>query len=100
MNQLTVLFSKRFMYLNAATGQEVKPLIQMYLPELYSLIENETDVSIIYNVAYSYLVTQVVSIYNMVMELFGSDSMQNTMQMVNSVVKFGQNMLAMSQQRK
>jgi hypothetical protein len=88
------------MYLNAATGQEVKPLIQMYLPDLYSLIENETDVSVIYNVAYSYLVTQVVTIYNMVMELFGSDSMQNTMQLVNSVMKFGQNMLAMSQQRK
>lgn len=58
-----------FMYLNAATSQELKPLVGQYLPELYALIENETDLAIIFEIVTSYVVTQGLELYQIFMNL-------------------------------
>lgn len=57
------------MYLNAATSQELKPLVGQYLPELYALIENETDLAIIFEIVTSYVVTQGLELYQIFMNL-------------------------------
>lgn len=95
LSAITLAAMDVFMYANVASGQEIKPLVQMYLPELYVLIENETDLEVMFNIVYSYAVTQAVVVYNMVLNLFtdATSSSQGMAQVMQAAIKFGQRVM-------
>lgn len=59
-------------YLQIALAQQIKPLIQQNIPDLYLLIENESDITSVLNIVYSYVVTNAVTLYTQVIQLVGS----------------------------
>lgn len=60
-------------FLTQGAVQEVKTLIQQILPDLYESIKYETDVMIIYQRVYSYVVTNGIQYFNQIIGLLGSN---------------------------
>ena len=67
------MFQNRAGFLSQGAVQEVKTLIQQILPDLYESIKYETDVMIIYQRVYSYVVTNGIQYFNQIIGLLGSN---------------------------
>lgn len=73
-------------YLQIALAQQIKPLIQQNIPDLYLLIENESDITSVLNIVYSYVVTNAVTLYTQVIQLVGStEQVENIMSLMSKM---------------
>lgn len=75
-------------YLQIALAQQIKPLIQQNIPDLYLLIENESDITSVLNIVYSYVVTNAVTLYTQVIQLVGSTEQVGNIMSLMSKMRF------------
>lgn len=75
-------------YLQIALAQQIKPLVQQNIPDLYLLIENESDITSVLNIAYSYVVTNAVTLYTQVIQLVGSTEQVGNIMSLMSKMRF------------
>lgn len=80
-------------YLSAAVIQDVKPYIQQYLPDLFPLVQYETDFTTIATIFYQYAVTNSVQLYTAVLGLImpmitsaqSSEQIQQALRVIDAV---------------
>ena len=83
-----VRLNYRNAYLQIALAQQIKPLIQQNIPDLYLLIENESDITSVLNIVYSYVVTNAVTLYTQVIQLVGSTEQVGNIMSLMSKMRF------------
>lgn len=83
-------------YLDSASSDQFKQLIQTYLPSLYPLIQNEQTLTVQFTILYTYVVSQSVELYTSFMNIFTSFMTQsantnNLLQIITQIIASLQN---------